>query len=590
MPKISPPDVKNQKDTPSSDFIRNTVADDLRTGKFDGRVVTRFPPEPNGYLHIGHAKSICLNFGIAAENQGGVCHLRFDDTNPGKEEVEYVESIKADVRWLGFDWGANEFYASDYFERLFQYAVQLIKNNKAYVCSLTADEIRAQRGTLTEPGQESPYRSRPVAENLDLFERMRAGEFEDGTHVLRARIDMASPNMLMRDPTLWRIRHIAHHRTGSQWCIYPMYDFTHCLSDSIERVTHSLCTLEFENNRPLYDWVLDQTGVYHPQQIEFARLNLSFTILSKRKLIKLVDEKHVSGWDDPRMPTLSGLRRRGYTPEAIRNFCDRIGVAKRDSMVDLALLEFSLRGDLNKRSPRVMGVLRPLKVVIENYPENQVEMLEAINNPEDAGMGVREVPFARVLYIERDDFMENPPKKFFRLGPGREVRLRYAYFITCTGVIKDPDTDEVVELRCTYDPATRGGNAPDGRKVKGTIHWVSAEHALNAQVRLYDHLFNKPNPDEVEPGQEFTANLNPNSLEVLTDCKVEPSLADIAPGARVQFERLGYFCADTVDSTPDALVFNRTVTLRDTWAKIVKARQKQQKPGTGKKRKRKRHS
>jgi len=536
MQKVNQPTDKNKKDTPTSDFIRNTVADDLRTGKYDGRVVTRFPPEPNGYLHIGHAKSICLNFGIAKENEGGVCHLRFDDTNPGKEEVEYVESIKADVRWLGFDWGENELYASDYFEQLFQYAVKLIEKGKAYVCSLTPDEIRAQRGTLTEPGQESPYRARSAAENLDLFERMRAGEFEDGAHVLRAMIDMASPNLVMRDPTLWRIRHIAHHRTGSQWCIYPMYDFTHCLSDSIERITHSLCTTEFENNRPLYDWVLEQAGVYHPQQIEFARLNLSFTILSKRKLIKLVDEKYVSGWDDPRMPTISGLRRRGYTPEAIRNFCDRIGVAKRDSMVDLALLEFNLREDLNKRSPRVMGVLRPLKVVIENYPdngpENQVEMLEAINNPEDASMGVRQVPFSRVLYIEQDDFMENPPKKFFRLGPGREVRLRYAYFITCTGVVKDPQTDQVIELRCTFDPATRGGNAPDGRKVKGTIHWVSAEHALNAEVRLYDHLFTKPNPNDVEPGQDFTDNLNPHSLETLTDCKVEPGLADIAPRMR----------------------------------------------------------
>ena len=588
MQKVNPSAAKNQKDTAASDFIRNTVADDLRTGKYDGRVVTRFPPEPNGYLHIGHAKSICLNFGVALENEGGVCHLRFDDTNPGKEEVEYVESIKADVRWLGFDWGEKELYASDYFDRLFQYAVKLIENGKAYVCSLSPDEIRTQRGTLTEPGQESPYRARSVAENMELFKRMRAGEFEDGAHVLRAKIDMTSPNMVMRDPTLWRIRHIAHHRTGTQWCIYPMYDFTHCLSDSIERITHSLCTTEFENNRPLYDWVLEQAGVYHPQQIEFARLNLSFTILSKRKLIKLVDEKHVSGWDDPRLPTISGLRRRGYTPEAIRNFCERIGVGKRDSMVDLALLEFNLREDLNKRAPRVMGVLRPLKVVIENYPENKVEMLDAINNPEDAGMGVRQVPFARVLYIEQDDFMENPPKKFFRLGPGREVRLRYAYFITCIDVVKDPHTDEVVELRCTYDPATRGGNAPDGRKVKGTIHWVSAQHALNAEVRLYDHLFNKPNPDEAEPGQDFTANLNPHSLETLTDCKVEPGLADIAQGERVQFERLGYFCADAVDSSKDALVFNRTVTLRDTWAKIVKAQQQQQKkPRAGKKRKRK---
>jgi glutaminyl-tRNA synthetase len=557
--------------TTPSHFIRDIIAQDVKRGKNDGRVHTRFPPEPNGYLHIGHAKSICLNFGIAAEF-GGLCNLRFDDTNPSKEEVAYVESIKEDVHWLGFDWGDRLFYASDYFEQLYQYAVQLIKAGKAYVDSLSPEEIREYRGTLTEPGKESPYRNRSVEENLDLFARMRAGEFEDGTHVLRAKIDMTSGNVNMRDPVMYRILRVPHHRTGDTWCIYPMYDFTHCLSDSIEGITHSLCTLEFEDHRPLYDWFLDALGVYHPQQIEFARLNLSYTVLSKRKLLTLVEQGHVTGWDDPRMPTISGMRRRGYTPEAIRNFCERIGVAKRDSIVDIALLEHCLREDLNKRAPRVMAVLRPLRVIIVNYPEGQVEELEAINNPEDPSMGTRKVPFSRVLYIEREDFREDPPKKFYRLAPGREVRLRYAYFITCVGVVKDEQTGEVIELHCTYDPATRGGDAPDGRKVKSTLHWVSAAHALKAEVRLYDHLFITANPSD-EKDAPFTSHLNPNSLETLTSCRVEPSLAHAAPGSRYQFERLGYFCVDTVDSSEDALVFNRTVTLRDTWAKIEKAQQ-----------------
>ncbi len=556
-----------------SNFIKHIIDEDLKSGKNDGRVHTRFPPEPNGYLHIGHAKSICLNFGLAQQYRGK-CNLRYDDTDPSKEEIEYVDSIKADVRWLGYDWEDREYYASNYFEQLFEYAVQLIKAGKAYVDSLSAEEIRQYRGTLTEPGKNSPYRERSIEENLDLFERMRAGEYQDGEHVLRAKIDMASPNIIMRDPTLYRIKHEAHYRTGKMWCIYPMYDFTHCLSDSIEGITHSICTLEFEINRALYDWVLDQLEVYHPQQIEFARLNLSFTVLSKRKLIRLVEEGHVSGWDDPRMPTISGVRRRGYTPEAIRNFCDRIGVAKADSMVDMALLEYCIREDLNKRAPRVMGVLRPLKVVIDNYPADQAEELEAINNPEDETMGTRRVPFSRELYIERDDFMEEPPKKFFRLAPGREVRLSYAYFIKCEEVVKEPDTGDIVELRCSYDPQTRGGNAPDGRKVKGTIHWVSAGHALPAEVRLYDHLFVKENPNEVEEGKDFTDYINPKSLEVLKDCRLEPGLAAAKPGYRCQFERLGYFCVDAKDSKPDALVFNRTVTLRDTWAKILKAQKK----------------
>jgi glutaminyl-tRNA synthetase len=557
----------------ATNFIKHIIDDDLKAGKNDGRVHTRFPPEPNGYLHIGHAKSICLNFGLA-EQYNGLCNLRYDDTDPSKEEIEYVDSIKEDVRWLGYDWGDREFFASNYFEQLFEYAVQLVKAGKAYVDSLSADEIRHYRGTLTEPGKNSPYRERSVAENLDLFERMRAGEFQDGDHVLRAKIDMTSPNIIMRDPTLYRIKHVSHYRTGNMWCIYPMYDFTHCLSDSIEGITHSNCTLEFETNRVLYDWVLDQLEVYHPRQIEFARLNLTFTVLSKRKLIRLVQERHASAWDDPRMPTISGLRRRGYTPEAIRNFCDRIGVAKADSMVDMALLEFCIREDLNKTAPRVMGVLRPLKVVIENYPAGQVEELEAINNPGDQSMGTRKVPFSRELYIERDDFMEDPPRKFFRLAPGREVRLRYAYFIKCVDVVKDPASGEIVELRCTYDPATRGGDAPDGRKVKGTLHWVSAEHSNPAEVRLYDHFFVKENPNEVEEGKDFTDYINPKSLEILKDCRVEPSLADTKPGERCQFERLGYFCVDAKESKPDALIFNRTVTLRDTWARILKAQKK----------------
>jgi glutaminyl-tRNA synthetase len=555
--------------TPPSNFIRNIITEDLKNHKNDGRIVTRFPPEPNGYLHIGHAKSICLNFGIAEEFEGGLCNLRFDDTNPSKEEVEYVDSIKEDVQWLGFHWDDRLFYASDYFEQLYEYAVQLIKMGKAYVCSLSAEEIRETRGTLTEPGTESPFRSRPVEENMDLFKRMRAGEFEDGAHVLRAKIDMASPNVVMRDPTLYRIRKLKHHRTGDTWCIYPMYDFAHCLSDSIEGITHSLCTLEFENNRQLYDWILDELNVdCHPQQIEFARLNLSYTVLSKRKLIELVKGGHVSGWDDPRMPTISGIRRRGYTPESIRNFCERIGVARRDSMVDIALLEFSIREDLNKHAPRVMGVLRPLKVIIDNYPENQVEELDAMNNPEDLAMGTRKIPFSRVIYIEQDDFLEEPPKKFFRLAPGREVRLRYAYFITCVDVVKDEKTGQIIELHCTYDPSTRGGSSPNGRKVKATLHWVSASHAIRAEARLYDHLFVKEDPDE-EKHVDFKTHLNPNSLKICSFF-VEPSLAGAPSGSRYQFERLGYFCVDSVDSSDTELVFNRTVTLRDTWAKIKK--------------------
>ena len=547
------------------DFIREIIREDLKNRKFDSCVHTRFPPEPNGYLHIGHAKSICLNFGIAAEF-GGLCNLRFDDTNPMKEEVEYVESIKTDVRWLGFDWGDRLFYASDYFEQLYEYAVQLIKAGKAYVCDLSAEEIREYRGTLIEPGKESPYRNRSIEENLYLFERMRRGEFPDGSHTLRAKIDMASGNINMRDPVMYRVLHAEHHRTGNKWCIYPMYDFAHCISDSIEGITHSVCTLEFEDHRPLYDWFLAKLKAFHPQQIEFARLNLSYTVLSKRRLIQLVQEGHVTGWDDPRMPTLSGLRRRGYTPESIRNFCERIGVATRDSMVDMALLEHCIREDLNKRALRVMGVLHPLRVVIDNYPEDLVEEMEAVNNPEDAGMGARKVPFSRVLYIEKDDFREDPPKQFFRLAPGREVRLRYAYFIKCVGVVKDEQTGEVVELRCTYDPATRGGDSPDGRKVKATLHWVSAAHSIKTEVRLYDQLFVKAAPGNEEEGRD----LNPNSLEILKSCRVESSLAGAIPGSRYQFERLGYFCVDP-DSSDGALVFNRTVTLRDTWAKIEKA-------------------
>jgi glutaminyl-tRNA synthetase len=568
-------DTENSREPASStNFIKHIIEEDIKVGKNAGKVLTRFPPEPNGYLHIGHAKSICLNFGLAAQ-YNGLCNLRYDDTDPSKESIEYVASIKEDVRWLGFDWGDREYYASNYFEQLFEYAVQLIKAGKAYVDSLSAAEIREYRGTLTQPGKNSPYRDRSIEENLDLFQRMRAGEFKDGEHVLRAKIDMASPNIIMRDPTLYRIKRVSHYRTGKMWCIYPMYDFTHCLSDSIEGITHSICTLEFEINRQLYDWVLDHLEVgCHPQQIEFARLNLSFTVLSKRKLIRLVEEGHVPGWDDPRMPTISGMRRRGYPPEAIRSFCDRIGVAKADSMVDIALLEYCVRENLNKSAPRVMGVLRPLKVVIDNYPQDREEELEAINNPEDLSLGTRKVPFSRELYIERDDFMEDPPKKFFRLAPGREVRLRYAYFIKCVDVVKDPDTDEVIKLRCTYDPATRGGNAPDGRKVKGTLHWVSAKHALKAQVRLYDHLFTRENPNEVEDGKDFTSCINPKSLEILKDCMLEPSLSGAAPSTRYQFERMGYFCVDSKDATPEAPVFNRTVTLRDTWAKILKAQKR----------------
>ncbi len=555
----------------ASNFIRNLIMEDLKAGKHGGRLATRFPPEPNGYLHVGHAKSICLNFGLAQEF-GGICNLRFDDTNPTKEELEYVESIQEDVRWLGFDWDERLYFASDYFQQLYDYAVHLIENGKAYVDDLSPEEIRQYRGTLTEPGKNSPYRDRPVAENLDLFERMRAGEFPDGARVLRAKIDMASPNLNLRDPVLYRILHAEHHRTGGTWCIYPMYDYAHPISDAIERITHSLCTLEFEDHRVLYDWTLDNLPVpCHPQQIEFARLNLSFTVLSKRKLIKLVNEGHVRGWDDPRMPTISGMRRRGYPPEAIRTFCERIGVGKRENLVELALLEHCVREDLNRRAPRIMGVLRPLKVVIENYPEGRVEELEAVNNPEDPAMGTRMVPFSRELYLEREDFMEEPPKKFFRLAPGREVRLRYAYFIRCVDVVKD-DRGDIVELRCTYDPETRGGYAPDGRQVKATLHWVSAAQAIPAEVRLYDRLFNRPNPAEAKD-EDFKAFLNPDSLETLNSCRLEPSLAGAPAGSFYQFERQGYFCVDQ-DSGPGSLVFNRTVTLKDPWAKIQQKGQK----------------
>ena len=549
-----------------TDFIRAIVDEDLAAGKHHGRVATRFPPEPNGYLHIGHAKSICLNFGVA-EERGGTCNLRFDDTNPTKEDVEYVDAIKEDVAWLGFAWNA-ELYASDYFERLYQFAVGLIKQGHAYVDSLSADKIRQYRGTLTEPGRNSPYRDRPIEENLDLFTRMRAGEFPDGAHVLRAKIDMASPNLNMRDPTLYRIRHASHHRTGGAWCIYPMYDFAHPLSDAIERITHSICTLEFEDHRPLYDWLVDRLiEGDKPRQYEFARLNLNYTVMSKRKLLQLVEQRYVAGWDDPRMPTLAGLRRRGYTAESIRDFCNRIGVAKKENVIDVAQLEHSVREDLNKRAPRVMTVLRPIKVVLTNYPEGQVEHVDVINNPEDSSAGTRQVPFSRVLYIERDDFMENPPKKFYRLSPGGEVRLRCAYFITCREVVKD-ERGEIVELRCTYDSATRGGDAPDGRRVKATLHWVSAAHAVPVEVRLYDRLFSVEEPENVPVGKTFLDNLNPRSLEVLRGSRAEPSVADSSVGARVQFERLGYFCMDP-DSRAGALVFNRTVSLRDTWAKIA---------------------
>ena len=553
---------------PSRDFIREIIDEDLKAKKNEGRVATRFPPEPNGYLHIGHAKSICLNFGIAAQYRG-TCNLRFDDTDPSGESVEYVESIKSDVRWLGFDWDDRLFYASDYFDQLYQYAVQLIKGGKAYVCCLSPDEIREYRGTLTKSGKESPYRTRSVEENLELFNRMRAGEFEEGTHVLRAKIDMASPNMNMRDPALYRIKKVPHYRTANKWCIYPMYDFAHCLSDSIEGITHSICTLEFEINRPLYDWVLEQLNVdCQPQQIEFARLNLSYTVLSKRKLIELVEKGYVTGWDDPRMPTLAGMRRRGYTPAAIRNFCERIGVAKRDSIVDIALLEHCLREDLNQRAPRVLAVLRPLRLVIDNYPEDKTEELDAPNHPDDPRMGSRKIPFSRVLYIEQDDFREDPPKKFFRLAPGHEVRLRYAYYVTCIGVVKDERTGEIVEVHCTYDPETRGGWSSDGRKVMGTIHWVSAVHSVPAEARLYDRLFTVPDPSGEKDGDDFVTYLNTSSITALKSCPVEPSLAGATLGSRYQFERLGYFCVDHIDSSDGALVFNRTVPLRDSWAKI----------------------
>lgn len=549
-----------------SNFIREVIKEDMKSGKWGGKVVTRFPPEPNGYLHIGHAKAICIDFGMAQEF-GGECHLRFDDTNPSKEEDEYINAIKRDVKWLGFDWGEHLYFASDYFSRMHEYAVQLIKAGKAYVDDLTPEQIREYRGTLKQPGKESPCRNRSVEENLELFMRMAKGDFEEGTRVLRAKIDMAHPNMNMRDPVMYRIMKAPHHRTGDTWKIYPMYDWAHGLEDSIEGVTHSLCSLEFEDHRPLYDWFLDQLGVHHPQQIEFARLNLSYTVMSKRKLLQLVREGHVDGWDDPRMPTLSGLRRRGYTPEAIRSFAERIGVAKRDSMVDIKLLEHCLREDLNKHSLRRMAVLKPLKVVIENYPEGEVEEFDAVNNPEDLSQGSRKVPFSKVIYIEQDDFMEEPPKKFFRLAPGREVRLRYAYFITCTEVVKD-DEGNIVELRCTYDPATKGGSSPDGRSPKATLHWVSDAHALDAEVRLYDNLFTKEVPSDAPDG-DFLLNLNPDSLKVLSSCKVEPSLGEVNPGERYQFERLAYFCVDP-DSRPGLPVFNRTVALKDTWAKIQK--------------------
>jgi glutaminyl-tRNA synthetase len=554
-------------ETAPLDFVRAIVTEDLRTGKHR-RVRTRFPPEPNGYLHIGHAKAICLDFGVA-EEFGGVCNLRMDDTNPAKEDVEYVDAIQDDVRWLGFDWGHGLFYASDYFDQFYAIAVQLIRSGLAYVDSQTADQIRDRRGTLTVPGTESPYRNRPVEENLDLFTRMRSGEFPDGAHVLRAKIDMASPNLNMRDPVLYRIRRATHHRTGDRWCIYPLYDYAHPLSDAIEGITHSLCTLEFEDHRPLYDWVVEHAGFNpRPQQIEFARLALGYTLMSKRKLLQLVQEGLVRGWDDPRMPTISGLRRRGYTPESIRDFCDRIGVAKKENLVDVALLEHCVRDDLNRRAPRAMGVLRPLRVVLDNYPDGQVEELDVVNNPEDPSAGTRRVPFSRVLFIEREDFQEDPPKKFFRLAPGREVRLRNAYFITCREVVKGAG-GEVVELRCTYDPATRGGDAPpDGRKVKATLHWVSAAHAVEAEVRLYDRLFAVENPAGAPDDQDWRALLNPDSLQVLHSCKLEPALASAPAGSRFQFERLGYFCADP-DTTPARPVFNRTVSLKDTWAKIA---------------------
>ena len=554
-------------------FIEAVINEDLKTGKHDGRVHTRFPPEPNGFLHIGHAKSICLNFGIAEKYDGGLCNLRFDDTNPLKEEDKYVNSIIEDVKWLGFDWEDRLYYASDYFDQLFDYAVQLVRDGKAFVCDLNSEEIRSYRGTLTEPGKESPYRNRSIDENYDLFMCMKSGEFPDGSRTLRAKIDMSHPNLNMRDPVIYRILHASHHRTGDTWCIYPMYDWAHGLEDSIERITHSLCTLEFEDHRPLYDWYLEQLGVYHCQQIEFARLNQNYTVMSKRMLLELVEDGFVSGWDDPRMPTISGYRRRGYTPQSIRNFAEKIGIAKRDNTVEISLLEHSVREDLNKRAPRVMAVLQPLKIVIENYPEEQTEELAAVNNPENPEAGTRNVPFSRELFIEQNDFMEDPPRKFFRLAPGREIRLRYAYFITCAQVIKD-ENGHVIEIRCTYDPETKGGSAPDGRKVKGTIHWVSAKHYLDAEVRLYDRLFSVSNPGR---DGDFKKDINTDSLQVLTHCKVEPSLKDAVPSVTVQFERKGYFCVDFVDSSPEHLIFNRTVPLRDSWKKIEKSQQKDNK-------------
>jgi glutaminyl-tRNA synthetase len=557
--------------TPAKHFIRQIIDEDLRTGKYNGRVHTRFPPEPNGYLHIGHAKSICLNFSLAAE-YNGKCNLRFDDTNPIKEEAEYVSSMIRDIKWLGFDWGENELYASDYFEQLYEYAEKLISKGKAYVDDLSAEKIREYRGTLTEPGKDSPYRNRTAEENLELFRQMRTGEFADGEKVLRAKIDMTSPNINLRDPVMYRILHAHHHRTGDKGCIYPMYDWAHGQSDSIEGITHSICTLEFEDHRPLYDWYLQELEIYRPQQIEFARLKLNYTVMSKRILLLLVKDGHVSGWDDPRMPTLSGLRRRGFTPESIRDFCDRIGVAKSESTVEVALLEHCLREDLNRRALRVMAVLRPLRVIIENYPEDQSEELEAINNPEDPAMGSRRIPFSRELYIEREDFMEDPPKKFFRLAPGREVRLRYAYFIKCVDVVKNSQTGEIEEIRCTYDPQTKGGNAPDGRKVKATLHWVSAKHALNTEVRLYNPMFMQEDPKI----SDLEGSLNPNSLDILPDCKVEPSLSSAEPGQHFQFERIGYFCVDSIDSKSEKKVFNRTVQLRDTWARVQRAQNQNQ--------------
>lgn len=552
----------------SLDFIRSIVAEDIKNNKWNGKVITRFPPEPNGFLHIGHAKAICIDFGIASENINGYCNLRFDDTNPIKEETEYVESIQNDIRWLGWDWGNQIYYASDYFEQMYEYAIQLIKSSDAYVCDLSADQMREYRGTLTKPGKESPYRNRSVDENIELFNKMKQGEFKDGSRILRAKINMNSPNINLRDPAMYRILHVKHHRTGDKWCIYPTYDWAHGLEDSIEKITHSICTLEFENHRPLYDWFLDKLKIHHPQQIEFARLDITYTVMSKRKLLQLVEDKLVHGWDDPRLPTLSGMRRRGYSPESIREFCKRIGVNKFNSTIDIALLEHCLREHLNKTSKRVMAVLKPLKVVIDNYPDDKVEWLDAINNPEDKDSGTRKVPFSKELYIEQDDFMEEPPKKFFRLAPGREVRFRYAYFITCTDVVKDQN-GKITELHCTYDPETHGGNAPDGRKVKSTIHWVDATQALKTEIRLYNNLFTKEHPDKLKEGEDFKSNLNPDSAEILTDSVVEPSLKDAKHFDRIQFERLGYFCVDP-DSTTDNLVFNRTTTLRDTWAKIQK--------------------